>query len=257
MGDESLMWSAKKNFEAKTKGRKTYSEGGKEIKIPGGYILNLHTESNPEKTGYKMYAETKYPPAIFIEGNTEEEILEKAPEEISGMLDGYIYSLEDDLEKMVSPGYKFLYEFPHLLYCENLPNNNTLRDLFEFEWEATVGERKKQTRNDRVRWDCKKKNREPEWGILAVIAAILKDDALIERIVEHRTEVALDHWSAQRSAGVSREDAGDPVPWNVHLKRTCDDGIYFLGRSVHRSNNTTEAIQLQIQIVHETFFRAK
>ena len=234
MGDERLMWSRRKDFETKTKGRITCTEGGKEIKIPAGYILNLHTETNPEKTGYKMYAETKYPPGIFIEGNTEEEILEKAPEEISGMLDGYIYSLEDDLERLVSPGYKFLYEFPHLLYCENLPDNNTLRDLFDFEWGETVGERKKQT--NVIERDSEKKNRKPRYDILVVIASILKDNKLFQSIVAHQTEVALEHWSAQRSAGVNKEDVEDPVPWNVHLKESCEEGFSLLESSARPSD---------------------
>jgi hypothetical protein len=255
MGDERML-SRKTDVGIKKRERKPYSEGGKEIKIPGGYILELRSEPNPEKTGYKMIASVKNYPGIDIEGNTEEEILGKAAEEISGILDGYIYSLEDDLEKLVSPGYKFLYEFPHLLFCENLPDNNTLRDLFEFEWEATVGERNKQALCTRVWWDCQNENRKPRYDILTVIAAILKDDELFQSIVAHRTEVAYEHWSQQRSSGVSREDAGDPVPWNVHLKRSCEEAISLLERSARPSNKTTEMIHVQIEIFHATIFRA-
>lgn len=134
----------------------------------------------------------------------------------------------------------FLQNFPEFIRIALLPGNDVLREAFEKEFAETILPRIKLGTGDGVKYDLNKNNRKPDLGAMIVLAALLEDQSLCERLLKYRSQVSFDHYSIQRSAGVSREDAGRPDSDNTSLMILCDAGIEYLRKAGAKSNIVTQ-----------------
>lgn len=146
-----------------------------------------------------------------------------------------------------------LYEFPHYLRAEMLPDEATLRAAYDYEYGATIGKRKES--HYYAGWDLDSKNRKPNYDLLVVIAAILKSEELFERILDFKREVAWDYYAYLRKWSKYNEDAGRPVPSNVLLDQLFDAGRKLLNWA--GKNKTTDSIYQTLLMFKDKFYKTE
>lgn len=133
---------------------------------------------------------------------------------------------------------KTLYEFPHYLRAEMLPDEDTLRAAYEYEYEKTIVKREES--HLEALWDYDKKNRRTNFDLLVVIAAILKSDELFERLLRFKKRQEYEHWNQIRLGNNNRDDPGETCSSNVLLNDLFDAGrklLHWAGK-----NKTTDSI---------------
>jgi hypothetical protein len=141
---------------------------------------------------------------------------------------------------------KTLYELPFYIQTGQLPDYDTLRAAFEYEYEATIGQWEKLSSTEKGTVSVDAIHRKPNLDLLVIIAGILQSKELFERILSYKVEQDNVEVKVLHTSGISRGiNNGLPFSKREHLTELCDAGIKLLNNLDYISQ-TAESIRTTI-----------